>query len=289
MLTSKILTAMAASMAAICVLAACSDGAPKPAADALVVLNGKSLTRAELDANMPAGLNADDSARYARAYARQWIDARLASEIASREIDMEAIDRMVEQYRNDLIMFEYGKRMYDAQAQDIPEDSLVAYYEAHPDEFVLSRPMVKGVYLKVIDGAKSLPTLRRLYRSQKDSDIDNLDKSQLDGAVHYDYFRDKWIDWEQIEQRVPYDFGPSADAFLRQKKNLDFSQGGFTYLLDITDVLSTGQTMPYEAARQQIIDRLQFAERRAYSLQLKKDLYDKAIADGQLTILCDLD
>lgn len=280
---------MAASMAAICVLAACSAGEPKPQADALVTLNGAALTRAELDANMPAGLGADDSVRYARAYVRQWIDARLASEIASHEIDMEAIDRMVEQYRNDLIMFEYGKRMYSAQAQEIPEDSLMAYYEAHPGEFVLNRPMVKGVYLKVADGAKSLPTLRRLYRSHKDSDIDNLDKSQLDGAVHYDYFRDKWIDWEQIEQRVPYDFGPSADAFLRQTKNLDFSQGGFTYLLDITDVLSTGQTMPYEAARQQIIDRLQFAERRSYALQLKRDLYDKAISDGQLVIRCDLD
>lgn len=280
---------MAAQMAAICVLAACSDGATAPAPDALAVVNGQSLTRAELQANMPVGLTPDDSARYARAYVRQWIDARLASEIASREIDMKAIDQMVEQYRNDLIMFEYGKRMYDAQAESIPEDSLVAYYEAHPDEFVLSRPMVKGVYLKVIDGAKSLPTLRRLYRSQKDSDIDNLDKSQLDGAVHYDYFRDKWIDWEQIEQRVPYDFGPSADAFLRQKQSLDFSQGGFTYLLDITDVLSTGQTMPYEAARQQILDRLQFAERRTYALQLKKDLYEKAIADGQLTVLVPLD
>lgn len=280
---------MAAPVAAICILAACSDSAPKAPADALAVIGGQSLTRAELQANMPAGLSAEDSTRYARAYVRQWIDARLAGEIAAREIDMTDIDRMVEQYRNELIMFEYGKRMYDAQAQPIPEDSLVAYYEAHPNEFVLSRPMVKGVYLKVADGAKSLPTLRRLYRSHKDSDIDNLDKSQLDGAVHYDYFRDKWIDWEQIEQRVPYDFGPSADAFLRQKKDLDFSQGGFTYLLDITDVLSTGQTMPYEAARQQIIDRLQFAQRRAYSLQLKKDLYDKAISDGQLSILCDLD
>lgn len=276
-------------MAAICFLAACSGAAPKPSADALVVLNGQSLTRTELDANMPAGLNPDDSVRYAHAYVHQWIDARLASEIASREIDMAPIDQMVEQYRNDLIMFEYSKRMYDAQAQPIPEDSLVAYYEAHPGEFVLTRPMVKGVYLKVIDGAKSLPTLRRLYRSQKDGDIDNLDKSQLDGAVHYDYFRDKWIDWEQIEQRVPYDFGPSADAFLRQKKNLDFSQGGFTYLLDITDVLATGQPMPYEAARQQIVDRLQFAARRAYVIRLKKDLYDKAVSDGELSVLCPLE
>lgn len=278
-------------MAIACCLSLFSCGQSndqKAAPDVLVKIDKETLTRADLAVEMPVGISADDSVKFAHAYIKAWIDTQLAKQIASKEIDMTQIDKMVEQYRNDLIMYEYQRRMYDANAQEFPEDTLQAYYEAHKNEFILSQPMVKGVYLKVADDAKSLPSLRKLYRSKKETDIDNLDKSELNGAVHYDYFRDKWIDFEQIESRIPYDFSPSADTFLKNHKNLDYSSGGFTYLLDITDVLHTGQQMPYEGARNLIIERLRYADRKAYDAVLRKELFDKAVEKGQLNIYCDL-
>ena len=43
----------------------------------------------------------------------------------------------------------------------LPEDSLRAYYDRHPDEFTLERPLVRGIYLKVPSDAPNLGTLRR--------------------------------------------------------------------------------------------------------------------------------
>ncbi len=270
-------------------MASCSNDDKSVAPDALVVVGNATLTREDLRRNFPAGLSADDSTKFARAYIRHWIDDRMMSMLAAKEIDLTEIDRMVEQYRNELIAFEYSKRMYEAHADELTADTIEAYYKAHADEFVLTRPMVKGVYLKVADDASALPTLRKLYRSDKPEDIDKLEKSALSGAVHYDYFRDRWVDWEQIETRVPYSFSPSADAFLSQNtRPIDFSQGGFTYLLLITDVLRSGQTMPLEAATPLIKERLNYAGQREYLGMLKRELLENAISDGKIAIFCEL-
>lgn len=257
--------------------------------DTLAVVGNATLTRSDLKRNFPAGLSADDSAKYARAYIRNWIDDRMMSMIAADEIDLTDIDKMVDQYRNELIAFEYGKRMYEAHAPEITADTIEAYYKAHAGEFVLTRPMVKGVYLKVADDAAALPALRKLYRSDKADDIDKLEKSALSSAVHYDYFRDRWVDWDQIELRIPYSFGSSPESFLSQnKRQLDFSQGGFTYLLLITDVLHTGQTMPLEAASPLITERLNYAGQLEYIGSLKRELLENAISDGKIAIFCEL-
>lgn len=248
------------------------------------------LTVDELRAGIPSGVSRDDSVRIARAYIRQWVDSHLISQVAAGEIDMREIDRLTEEYRNNLIMWEYSRQMFDAHgASVIAEDSLRAYYDANREEFRLQRPMVKGVYLKVPDDDKSLSALRRLYRSKKAADIDRLEKSELFRAVHYDYFRDRWVDWEQIENRIPYDFGPDGGStFLRVRRSLDTSAGGFTYLLDISEMLPAGSVMPYETAKEMIKERINLRRRRAYDITLREELYRSALSSGKLKINVDI-
>lgn len=254
------------------------------AADVVARLGKQSLTLTEVITNMPGGLAPEDSARFVKAYVNSWVDARLVSDVAVDEVDMGEIDRMVEEYRNTLVMQEYRRKMFESHAAQIPDDSVKAYYDEHKGEFVLERPMVKGTYLKVPDDAKNLAALRRLYRSDKADDADRLEKEVLSSAIHYDYFRDRWVDWEQIETRIPYDFGASADQWLRSNHTLDESLGGFTYLLYVTEVLPSGSPMPLEAARGQIVNRLLNKNRKAYDAQLMQALRDKAEEDGRLVI-----
>lgn len=289
-LPQRILT-MALALAALHVcalLTGCrNDSDTSLPQDAVAQAYGNVLTLSQIRNSMPMSISADDSTRLARSLIKEWIETQLISEAAAYKLDMDQIDRMVQDYRNELIAMEYARLMYDTHAAEIPEDSLRAYYEANKEEFKLTRPMVKGVYIKAANDANSLAQMKRLYKSHKEADIDKLDKIATNRAVHYDYFRDKWVDWEQIESRVPYDFGPSATTFLRSNHTVDYSQGSFTYLLDITDVLYPGQIMPYEAARNTIRERLRFTDRQAYTTQLKKNLYNDALENGKITLFVD--
>lgn len=255
----------------------------------LVKVGASSLTLSELRKDLPVAMTTADSAAFASAYIRRWIDARIVSDIAASEIDMTDIDRLVNDYRNRLIEMEYRRRMADSHvAVAIPDDSLRNYFVEHNDDFKLERPMIQGVYLKVPDNAPNLAVIKRLYRSDKQDDIDRLEKEVLTSAIHYDYFRDKWVDWESIELHIPYDFGANPDAFLKGKDHFETSAGGFVYLLDITDVLQSGAYMPFDNAKALIAERLSAQQRQAYDASLMKNLYEKSFKDGKIQLFVDL-
>ena len=269
---------------------ACSRSAVEKGDSPVLAKVGKSaLTQSDLIKSLPVGLNTADSAAFASAYIRRWIDARLISDIAASEIDMAEIDRLVSEYRNRLVEMEYKSRMADAHAvTTFSEDTLRNYYVANNSDFVLERPMLQGVYLKVPDNSPNLAQIRKLYRSDRQADIDKLEKEILTSAIHYDYFRDKWVDWEQIELHIPYDFGANPDAFLRGRDHFETTAGGFVYFLDIKDVLPTGAYMPFDNAKRLITERLTARERQLYEASLMKNLFDKSVSDGKIQLFVDL-
>lgn len=270
---------------------ACSNKNKQDSGDILVTVGNAVLTLDDLRKQLPSGLSAEDSTALAHSYIRSWIDSRLISEIASQNIgDLTEIDRMTEQYRNELITYEYRRRMFDDRIKsEITEDSIKKYYDENPVELKLQRPILKGIYLKIPNESPSLKNAKKWYVSTKTEDIDKLEKQCLDGAIHYDYFRDRWVDWERIESLIPAEFGSDPNAFLATHKNLEISQGDFTYLLSISEYIPSGKTMPYEFAKETIKDILAYSRRAEYDRLLRLSLLKEAEDNGQITINCKLD
>lgn len=270
-------------IAAMATLTGCHGGdaveAPDP--DIVAVIGRNAITRTEVSSAVPSGVSADDSLTLARAYVRQWIDNRLLYEVAATEIDTSGIEAMVNDYRRELITSRYRRQM--SQRGDNAEfspDSLHAYYQAHASDFTLERPLVKGIYLKVSDDAPGLTALKRLYKSTRPVDMDRLENEAPASAIHYDDFRNHWVDWEQIENRIPAELPtPGAGATLRP---VEVSVGGFTYLLNIRECICAGEPMPYETAVPLIRERLLTQQRRALDARLRHDLYTRALERGTL-------
>lgn len=272
-------------------LTACTDHAASVAADTasadcLASVGAQKLTLADVRAAMPAGMAADDSVRFVRAFVNAWVDSHLITDVAASQVDMAQIDRLTADYRSQLIMQEYTRKMFESHAATIPDDTLRAYYSAHSADFVLDRPMVRGIYLKLPSDTRNLRTIKRLFRSDRPADIDRLEKEILSSAaIHYDYFRDRWVDWEQIESRVPVDFGTDPQAWLsRNDRTVEHTAGPVTYLLRITEVLPARSPVPYEAALPQIQRRLLASGRQAYQRRLLHELRDSATTAGTLRI-----
>lgn len=273
----------AVSAALLCAVSCGKDGDSRIPAGALVRVGESWLTRADLRRDMPAGLSADDSLKFARAYIAGWVDSRIIAEIASSEVDMDEIDRLTADYRNELIMNAYRSRMA-AEAVDgsFSGDSLRAFYDAHRADFVTVHPMVRGVYIKIPSDSRKLPVIRRLYTSDKQGDIDRLEKEVLGSAIHYDYFRDRWVDWEQIESRIPHDFGSGGVAAAVARGKFDVTESGFTYLLEITDYLPAGSELPFDAALPAIRERVLTRRHRDFDRRMRRELRERAAADGHI-------
>lgn len=253
-------------------------------ADAVASVGKDVLTAAQVRTQIPAGVTPDDSAGLAKAYIKSWVTARLVENVAAHDVDMEEINRLTAEYRSELIMAQYRRLMAASDPGIFSEDSLRAFYDSHNADFRLERPLIKGVYLKVPDDAKNLKLIRRLYNSDRPVDIDRLEKAANSTAIHYDYFRDSWVDWEQIETRIPIEFSADHLARIGKHQPLDISAQGFVYLLSVSDFLPAGAPMPFEAARPLVRERLLALKRRAYDKALLNDLYEQSVADGTAVI-----
>ncbi len=267
-------------------LCSCAEKDTDSDPDLLARVGKQRLTRGDLDRVITPGLTQEDSITFARAYVKSWVDRRVMTEVATRNIpDMKKIDQMVDDYRNELISWEYSRLMFAQHGTEaIPDDSIESYYKKESRRFVLVRPVIKGVYIKIADNSPALQRVKKLYKSKRDADIDRLEKQDLQGVIHYDYFRDHWVDWEQIETRIPGDFGSSADLFLSNNKHYEISANGFTHLLEITEYQKSGTPMPIEMARDRIVRELYNLHRGEYDSRLRLDLLGEGIANGTVVI-----
>lgn len=257
------------------------DGGVVYAPDVLVAVDDAALTRGDLARMMPSGLTTADSTTLARAYIRQWIDEQLVERVAAADVDMDEIDRLTAEYRRQLIMAQYRRAMALKVSDGIfSADSVRSYFESHKNDFILERPLIRGVYLKVPDNSKSLALMRRIYKSKKPADIDRLEKEAPEAAIHYDYFRDRWIELEQIETRIPVDFGSDELRLISSHQQLDVEAGGNVYLLDVDDYLPAGSPMPFEAAEPLVRERLLTLSRLDYDRQLRAALFAAAVENG---------
>ncbi|MEF9923666.1 MAG: peptidylprolyl isomerase [Muribaculaceae bacterium] len=265
---------------------ACGTGEDVKKEDILVTIGSKSLLKQDVIKAVPSGLSKDDSIKFVDSYINEWINSKLLSEVASKNIPtMEKINNMVDDYRNKLIMYEYRKGMIlsNDKLMNIPEDTIKAYYNLNISNFRLSAPILKGIYIKVAIDAPKVNDVKKWIKSAKREDIDKIEKYGLNGAIHYDYFRDRWVSWSDVEKNIPYNFA-DVNRFVKETKNFEVEEKGFIYLLNITDYKEKGDIMPFDFARQQIKEIFVNSNQRKFDAQLQKVLYDEAINDGTLIL-----
>ncbi len=269
---------------------ACGSGGAVADGDVLASVGTSMLTVDDLRDNTPLGLSSEDSVLFCRAYIKQWIDSRLVSEIAVRNISgTEKIDKMVEEYRNDLIMKEYKRLMYEENGgRWFSVDTLKSYYDNHKSDFILKKPLVRGIFLKLPQDAPRLQDVRKWYCSDNSDDIERLEKYTLQDAVQYDYFRDRWTDWNDIQNHILMDFGGSPDMFLKKNDNFEMTRDGYTYLLSVSEYLPSGSEAPFELVEESIKDLFANENRVEYDRMLRKLLFERGVKSGDVKVNVDL-
>jgi hypothetical protein len=228
------------------------------------------------------GLSAEDSARVAEAYIRQWAEDLLEYDAAKSSSD-KAIERRVEDYRRSLYVHEYEEHLIAQRMPKHVEDSLVrAFYATHSSRFVLDETIVKGMLLIVPVGAPNMDELKRqMAKPFDDENLEQIEKYAYNYATGYELFLEEWKNSRQILLRMPIS-DANLQKQLNQKRQLVVEDSINTYLLQVTDVHMKGAEMPLDYARGEI-EQLLLNERRVEFLEQEREkLYEKAIQQGKL-------
>lgn len=250
--------------------------------EVLLTIGDSTLTLRDVLIRIPGGLAPEDSAAMFATIVDSWVEQLLISDFAVENInDIERIDRLTNQYRNRLIAQQYRRQLHENGKVSVSDDDLKKYYEKHKDSLLLERPVVKGILIKLPTDAKRLKEVRKWVFSGKPDDLDKLEKYGLRETLQYSIFEDRWVDWNNVAEQIPYRFY-DADAFLELEQNFETSYNGVTYLLHISGYVKTGDQMPQEYAKLAITELLEKESLASYERKLLDALRNKAFKDGKL-------
>lgn len=267
------------------VLTSCRErnGQPESGRTPVVSLDGHYLYRDELADVMLPGLSVEDSTEFADKYIRNWISDILLYENASKNVsDVGEIDELVENYRRTLIVHSYQQKLVEQKSVGtVSESEIISFYNDNKDLFVLDRPVIKGVLIKLPSKAPNISKVRNWYVDTKEKSLDELEKYCILNAVRYEPFYETWMDISQVESVLPK-MSVSLEKYLSQKRHLEVTDESFIYFLNVTDIVERGETEPLEMAYVEIERLLENNKEVKFIEQMKEDLYKKALARDRI-------
>ena len=261
----------------------CSKNLELKNSDVLVKTKGKVLYRSALEDNIPSGLSSEDSIIVAEHYIRSWINENLLFDIAQRNIkDRENIDRLVENYKRSLFIYQYEEQLVNERlTKEISEQALFEYYNKNKDKLKLERPIVKGLFLKVPIEAPQLSEIRRLCRSTNSASWVNLESFKLNNGIIYDLYIDNWAYFNNLIENFPGEKLNKED-FTVQKKTIEKQDENYVYFLNITEFLLQGDNAPFEYVKATVQEILINQRKIDFLKKTEDDLYKRALDRGEI-------
>ncbi len=231
---------------------------------------------------IPRGLSAEDSVALMQSIVESWIRRQVLTDIAERRMgNLDEIDRLVDEYRNNLILTRYIATLDVRQSAAEEKRQIDSYYKVAGDSMRLEEPLVKGIYLKVSEDERNVEKLREWMRRGDAASIENLERQGLRRAMQYEYFVDRWLPWHEISGLIPYRFY-DPDAFLRTTKDFETHYEGSVYLLHISAYVGSGDKMPEDYSRTRIAEMLRHSNISELRKKLISALYSREIEEGRL-------
>lgn len=270
--------------AAGCAIVSCGGGEEGSYADDVVaVFDGIILTEPEVAARVPRGLEPGDSVVARNAVIEGWVTDRLFEQVASENLtddERARIDRLVDDYRRHLLADAYQRRVEARADLTAVPDSVRAWYDSHPEEMLLTRPLVKGLCLRLPRDSRHLDEARVWVADCSAESVDRIETQLMGEASKYEYFADRWIGWDDLTERVP---GLPVDP-LPDRADYEAAEGRSVYLVHVCDRLSPGDTIPWEYAAPRIAERLKRRGLDGLTRDLRVSAARRMVESGRLRL-----
>lgn len=263
---------------------ACQTNQVTEDSDILVKLDDKVLMKSEVIALIPKGTSSADSLLLADSYVKKWLKESLVYDLARKNLDdeMNNIEQLVERYRQSLVRYRYQEKLIKEKLSDeIRESDKMSFYEENPQRFLSDKNLIKGLFLKVPVDAPNVNQVREWYKSSSEASVENIEKYSVQYANIYEYFYDKWVDFDEVMDNIPEHISNPV-LFLKNNKSLEVKDSSYYYFLNIKQYLPIGSVEPYDYAEAEIKDILINQRKLEFLKNFENELYTDAIRKNRI-------
>jgi hypothetical protein len=235
---------------------------------------------------IPSGTNNEDSALLAKRYTDTWVKDMLMMRKAEESLTEEQMDfeAQIEEYHRSLLIYTYRQNLLQQKMDTmVNEQEINAYYEENSKNFVLEKNVIKGTFIKVPLSAPDLDQLSRWSWSNREQDLDQMEKYCISYAEKYNDFNDTWIDFSTIKDQLPIRISDPV-RYLNSYRNINTSDSLFRYLVHISEHLTLGEVAPVEWVKEDITNILLNRRKLQFIKDLENRVYSEGVSKNQFEI-----
>ena len=247
---------------------------------------GVKLYRAELDALIPKGLSPEDSTELARKYITTWASDLIYQKVAQQQLSKSERDvtKELEDYRKSLLKYRYEQLYVNERLDTAVADELVEeYYAAHPEKFMLQRPLLRARYLNIAKDSPAIKSLKKMMKSSDPNVLVEADSVAYSVALKFTTWNNEWVDAAALAG----EFGTDYNTMLQSINNGWIESAdttGYLKLAYIPEILHKGELAPIEYSAPDIKDIILSARKQALIATLERDLLYDARENGNFII-----
>jgi hypothetical protein len=235
---------------------------------------------------IPSGTSQQDSMLLAKRYTETWVKdmlmlRRAEESLSEKQMDFEA---QIEEYHRSLLIYTY-RQMLLQQKMDtvVSEREINSYYEENSSNFVVEQNVIKGTFIKVPLSAPDLDQLSRWSWSNREEDLNQMEKYCISYAEKFSDFNDNWVDFATIRDQLPVRITDPV-RYLNSYRNINASDSLFRYLVHISDFLTEGEVAPVELVKEDITDIILNKRKFQFIKDLENSVYSEGVSRNQFEI-----
>lgn len=196
----------------------------------LADVNGTKLYQTDIVAGIPTFDSEQDSMRFINQLAEEWTREQIILAQAKKESTSKDIERLVDNYRNELLISQYEQNLINKNLDTIVTETQISdYIRDNNISIKKGGPMVIAKFGKIRNNKPDLEKIDSLWQSEKWEDI----KTYCGTFAEVCKLTDDWISLTELQQYF------SAEIFgsdvLKKKAYSQKSDNKYEYFLSIID------------------------------------------------------
>jgi len=226
-----------------------------------------------------------DSVAFMQNYVEQWaIDLLFLQKAKENVVSTQEIDRMVENYRINLIQNLYQDRLITQQLlPGITETEVQEFYEKEAALFELDEPYIKGFYVKMPLKSSKIRNVRNWCLRKGQDDLEELEKFCSENGYEYQFFIEEWMPFADLVRRTPLT-GQQLMTRLQKNSTIEFNDDGNVYFVSADSILKENDTKPIEMVAGEIKELLLNSKKAKFIKTVKRSLYEDALNTGRVIL-----
>jgi cupin superfamily acireductone dioxygenase involved in methionine salvage len=237
----------------VLMLFACSKSS-KTDKKALARVNSSYLYSSDVE-GMGSGLSKEDSATQVSLYIEKWAVDQLMLEMANSKLNQkesEKIDRMVENYRNSLLVAAFEEESVRKELDTlVSSEQITAYYKMNRDQYISGKEMIRCHFVRVKRSLPDIDKLRNWFKSDDKKDFEKVKEYCLSKqGINFVLDSDEWINPEKIAEMLPE---KSLDlSTVKTDRSYDRTEDDYLYLFRVFEIRERNSPIPMSQVKDEI-------------------------------------